>query len=112
MNSPFKISPFFTDHIDFDKVRSSRQGNTIYVTGEQGNYEFHDSPQYDGHEPSSHLMADDNRREAWPSIYRDSITGVWSNQSRDQAIKRNELYSFKDQNEMIDFAREGNWKNK
>jgi len=112
MKSPFKISPFFTDHIDPEKVRSTRQGNTIYVTGNQGEYNFHDSPQYDGHEPSSHLMADDGKREAWPSIYRDSLTGSWSNQSRDQAIKRKELYNFKDQNQMIDFARKGNWKNK
>jgi hypothetical protein len=111
MKSPFKISPFFTDHIDPEKVRSARQDKTVYVTGDQGEYQFHDSPQYDGHEPSSHLMADDGRREAWPSIYRDSVTGSWSNQSRNQAIKRNELYNFKDQDQMIDFARKGNWKN-
>ena len=112
MKSPFKISPFFTDHIDPEKIRSARQGKTIYVTGDQGEYNFHDSPQYEGHEPSSHLMADDGRREAWPSIYRDSVKGSWSNQNRDQAIKRNELYSFKDKDQMIDFARKGNWKNK
>ena len=111
MSSPFKISPFFTHHIDPKKVRSTRHGNTIYVTGKPGNYKFFNSPQYEGHEPSSHLMADDNKREAWPSIYRDSITGSWSNQNRNQAIKRGELYSFKDQDQMIDFARRGNWKN-
>ena len=36
---------------------------------------------------------------------------VLGNQSRNQAIKRGELYSFKDQDQMIDFARRGNWKN-
>jgi len=76
MSSPFKISPFFTHHQDPKKVRSTRHGKTIYVTGKPGKYKFYNSPQYEGHEPSSHLMADDNKREAWPSIYRDSITGA------------------------------------
>ncbi len=108
----FSISPFYNHkpgHVDPKKVRESRGGNTIYVTGKQGNYSFHDKPQYDNHLPSSHLMADDNKKGAWPSIYRDSL-GNWSNQNREQAIKRNELYSFNTNEDMVNFARVGNWK--
>ncbi len=107
----FSISPFYQNSVDFEKVRASRGGNTIYVTGKQGNYSFHNKPQYANHQPSSHLMADDNKKGAWPSIYQDNL-GNWSNQNRKQAIKRNELYSFNTNEDMINFARVGNWKNK
>jgi len=93
-------------------ARKSRGGHTTYVTGEPGNYKFHDKPQFDDHEPSSHLMADNNVDEAYPSIYRDK-DGNWSNQSYDQAKERKEVYKFhgKKANErMINFARRGNWK--
>lgn len=108
----FSISPFYNHkpgHVDSKKVRESRGGNTTYVTGEQGNYSFYDSPQYDNHQPSSHLMADDNKKGAWPSIYRDSL-GNWSNQNKKQAIERNELYNFDTNEDMTNFARVGNWK--
>tara|TARA_R100000541_G_scaffold45170_1_gene52215 strand:+ start:81 stop:674 length:594 start_codon:yes stop_codon:yes gene_type:complete len=108
----FNISPFYNHkpgHVNSKKVRESRGGNTTYVTGEQGNYSFYDSPQYDDHQPSSHLMADDNKKGAWPSIYRDSL-GNWSNQNKEQAIKRNELYNFNTNEDMTNFARVGNWK--
>jgi major membrane immunogen (membrane-anchored lipoprotein) len=93
-------------------ARNSRGGHTTYVTGDPGNYKFHDKPQFDDHEPSSHLMADNNVDEAYPSIYRDK-DGNWSNQSYDQAKQRKEVYKFhgKRANErMINFARRGNWK--
>ena len=93
-------------------ARKSRGGNTTYVTGDQGSYKFHDEPQFENHEPSSHLMADDGVDEAYAAIYRDK-EGNWSNQSYDQAKKRKEVYKFhgKKANErMIDFARNGNWK--
>ena len=109
----FNISPFYNHepgHINSKKVRESRGGNTTYVTGKQGNYSFYDSPQYDDHQPSSHLMADDNKKGAWPSIYRDSLSGKWSNQNRNQAIERNELYNFNTNEDMTNFARVGNWK--
>ena len=93
-------------------ARNSRGGHTTYVTGDPGNYKFHDKPQFDDHEPSSHLMADNDVDEAYPSIYRDK-GGNWSNQSYDQAKQRKEVYKFhgKKANErMINFARKGNWK--
>jgi hypothetical protein len=54
-------------------------------------------------------MADDNNKTAWPAIYRDEA-GSWSNQSMEQAKKRNELYDFNNNETMINFARKGNWK--
>ena len=82
------------------------------MTGEQGDYKFHNKPQFKTHEPSSHLMADNNVDEAYPAIYRDK-KGNWSNQSYNQAKERKEVYKFhgKKANErMINFARKGNWK--
>ena len=107
-------------HHNFPKLfpkahaRKSRGENTIYVTGNQGNYEFHNTPQFENHKPSSHLMADDNESKAWPSIYRDEA-GNWSNQTFDQASERKEVYTFKGKNaknKMIEFARKGSWKAK
>jgi hypothetical protein len=114
MSSPFQKafsckSPLAMHHWSPETVRSARGGNTVYVTGDQGGYEFHENPQYDGHEPSSHLMSDDNKKTAWPAIYRDEA-GSWSNQSMEQARKRNELYDFNDNETMVNFARKGNWK--
>ena len=93
-------------------ARDSRGGATTFVTGNLGNYEFHDRPQYKNHKESSHLMADNNSNKAWASIYRDD-NGNWSNQTESQAEERNEVYTFhgKKANErMIDFARRGSWK--
>lgn len=93
-------------------ARNSRGGATTFVTGNIGNYEFHDKPQHPGHKPSSHLMADDGLDEAWPSIYKDK-KGNWSNQTQSQAQERGESYKFhgkKAKKRMINFARVGNWK--
>ena len=93
-------------------ARNSRGGATTFVTGNIGSYEFHDKPQYPGHQPSSHLMADDGVNKAWASIYKDK-KGNWSNQNQSQAKERNELYMFRGKNatnRMVDFARVGNWK--
>ena len=93
-------------------ARKLRKQKTTFVTGNTGNYKFHDKPQYKGHKPSSHLMADDGVSQAWPSIYKDENDN-WSNQTQAQAEKRNELYTFHGKNakkRMINFARAGNWK--
>jgi hypothetical protein len=92
-----------------EKIRNSRGGNTTYVTGEQGNYEFFDEPQYTDHEPSTHLMSDDNIGEAWPAIARNS-KGEWVNQSQEEARKNKETYSFGNKEDLFKFAREGSWK--
>ena len=92
-----------------EKIRNSRGGDTTYVTGEKGNYEFFDQPQYTGHEPSTHLMSDDNVGEAWPSIAKNS-KGKWVNQSQEEARKNKETYSFDNTDDLYKFAREGSWK--
>jgi len=93
-------------------ARRSRGGHITYVTGDLGNYQFHDKPQYPGHLQSSHLMADNNKDKAWASIYRDE-GGNWSNQTYEQAVERNEVYKKKKKkakDRMINFARKGSWK--
>ena len=75
---------------------------------------FHNKPQYEGHEPSTHFMEDNGKRKSWPSITekKDSegnITG-YKGQSYKQALKAGEVYKFLSKNKMIDFARDGSWK--
>jgi|21_taG_2_1085346.scaffolds.fasta_scaffold09154_1 hypothetical protein len=60
---------------------------------------------------STHLMADDNKLEAWPSITnkKEGYEG-YVPQSREEAEEAGELFKFDTREEMIDFAREGKWK--
>ena len=112
MDKTLIMSKLFPPLFKKRHARRSRGGNITYVTGNLGNYQFHNKPQYEGHKQSSHLMADDNEDEAWASIYRDE-SGNWSNQTYEQAKERNEVYKFhgkKAKNRLINFAREGNWK--
>ena len=112
MDKTLTMSKLFPPLFKKRHARRSRGGNITYVTGNLGNYQFHDKPQYKGHKQYSHLMADDNEDEAWASIYRDE-SGNWSNQTYEQAKERNEVYKFhgkKAKDRMIAFARGGNWK--
>jgi uncharacterized membrane protein (UPF0127 family) len=72
--------------------------------------QFSDKPMYEGHNPSTHLMADDDKLTAWPIIFQDK-SGNWFEGGRKEAEKRGEVYKFNTREEMIDFARKGNWKN-
>jgi len=68
--------------------------------------------QIDGYEDrSTHLMADDGDKLAWPSIYK-SDSGEWKEQSQGEAKERGEMFEFKSNKRMQKFARKGNWKNK
>ena len=60
---------------------------------------------------STHYMADDGDRLAYPSIYK-SDSGEWKEQSQGEAKERGEMFEFKSNKRMQKFAREGNWKNK
>jgi len=60
---------------------------------------------------STHLMADDGYKSAWPSIYK-TDSGEWKEQSQEKAKERGEMFEFKSNKRMEKFAREGNWKNK
>ena len=93
----------------YTNIRDSRGDNKTYVTGDQGNYSFYNKPQYEGHEPSTHLMADDNEKQAWASIAIDE-DGNWFNQDYEKAKSRGEVYTLDNRDEMIKFAREGSWK--
>jgi len=96
----------------------SRDGSTYVVnkkaviTDPVRNTEyFSQTPMYEGQPHSTHLMSDDNNLTAWPSIFQDE-EGNWFKGNAKEAKKRGELYKFDTKEEMIDFAREGNWKNK
>ena len=68
--------------------------------------------QIDGYEGrSTHLMADDGDKLAWPSIYK-TDSGEWKEQGPAEARERGEMFEFKSTKRMEKFAREGNWKNK
>ena len=75
---------------------------------------IHNKPQYEGHEPSTHFMEDDGKKEAWPRITekkdsKGNITG-YKKQEYDEALKAGEVYKFLSKKKMIDFARNGSWK--
>ena len=89
----------------FTQKPKSRKGS-VYV----GDKKFSDKPFFKGQNPSTHLMADDDNLTAWPTLFQDD--GVWSEGGYDEAEKRGEVYKFNTREEMIDFARKGNWKNK
>ena len=59
---------------------------------------------------STHYMADDGDRLAWPSIYK-TDSGEWKEQSQAEAKERGEMFEFKSNKRMKKFAIEGNWKN-
>ncbi len=85
----------------YDTIRNSRQG---YVRKNK-----------DGTE-STHLMADNNKDKAFPTLFRNE-DGSWDDFSNDhdaafdRATRDNEIYSFKNKEDLFKFAREGDWKN-
>ena len=92
----------------FSKEPKKRKGN-VYV----GDKQFSDKPMYEGQQPSTHLMADDDKDMAWPTLFQ-TDEGVWyqPENSYEEAKKTGEIYKFDNRDEMIDFARKGNWKTK
>ena len=48
---------------------------------------------YEGQEPSTHLMADDDNLTAWPTLFQDD-DGVWHEGGYEEAKKRGEVYKF------------------
>jgi hypothetical protein len=84
----------------FKTIRNSRQGQV--------------RKNEDGSE-STHLMADNNKDKAFPTLFRNK-DGSWDDFSGDhdaafkRATKDNEVYSFGNQKDLFKFAREGSWK--
>ena len=70
-----------------------------------------DKPMYEGHRHSSHLMGDDNKTKAYPTLCQDE-SGGWYRGGEKEAERKGELYEFDTKKKMTDFARKGNWKDK
>ena len=58
---------------------------------------------------STHLMADDNKTKAFPTLYQNK-KGVFYPGGQKEAERKGEVYEFDSKKEMTDFARKGNWK--
>tara|TARA_R100001198_G_C5167823_1_gene170050 strand:- start:101 stop:490 length:390 start_codon:yes stop_codon:yes gene_type:complete len=105
------------DNFNFRKKRipRNRLGNKLenikFFKGYKARRMRDSDTQIDGYEGrSTHLMADDGDRLAYPSIYK-TDSGEWKEQSLEKAKKRGEVFEFKSNKRMKKFAREGNWKN-
>ena len=108
MSGPFKMkgwSPFTQKEHEV----KPREG-TVYV----GDQQFSDKPMYEGHKPSTHLMAygsgEGGKFHAWPTLFQ-SKEGVWSEGGIDEAVKKGEVYEFDTEEEAKAFAG-GSWKDK
>ena len=92
----------------FTQKPKPRQGS-VYV----GDQKFSDKPMYEGHEPSTHLMAygsGDGKFFAYPTLFQDD-SGGWYEGGFDEAKKKGEIHTFSTEKEASDFAA-GSWKNK
>tara|TARA_B110000211_G_scaffold208345_1_gene244844 strand:+ start:1084 stop:4815 length:3732 start_codon:yes stop_codon:yes gene_type:complete len=58
---------------------------------------------------STHLMADNNKDEAWPTLFQEK-DGSWVEGGYEEANRRGEIYKFDSKKELTDFARKGDWK--
>ena len=60
---------------------------------------------------STHLMADNNKDEAWPTLFQDTL-GKWIEppDAYDFAKQRGEVYKFDSKEELKRFSRQGDWK--
>ena len=122
MKTPFKMkgwsgfSPLKQN--EHNPVKPKERSERVYVSEEGAEYPMmSDKPMHEGQDPSSHLMADDGNKTAWPTLFQ--VDGVWydtrnesTEKQKEIAKQQNEIYKFNTKEEMIDFARKGNWKNK
>ena len=60
---------------------------------------------------STHLMGDDNKTKAFPTLFQDEKGNFYSG-GYNEAKRKGEIYEFDSKKEMTDFARKGNWKKK
>ena len=85
--------------------------NPNYVKGDE--FKMSDKPMYEGHEPSTHLMAwgeSDGKYVAYPTLFQGE-DGMWSEGGFKDAKDREEVYQFDTAEEAEAFAA-GSWKNK
>lgn len=96
--NPLPPEPDFSTPPNFKDVRNSRR--PPYRKNADGT-------------TSSHLMADDDKNTAWPTLFQEkdgSWTELNSDKARVRAEKQNEVYKFGSKDLMTNFAREGAWK--
>ena len=88
-----------------------KPGDPNYVKGDE--FKMSDKPMYEGHEPSTHLMAygeSDGKYVAFPTLFQDD-SGMWSEGGFKEAKEKGEVYRFDTEKEASDFAG-GSWKNR
>ena len=103
---------------EHNPIKPKERSERVYVSEEDAEYPMmSDKPMYEEQDYASHLMADDGDKTAWPTLFL--VEGVWydtRNESTERqmeiAKQQGELYTFDRHDQMVDFAREGNWKNK
>lgn len=83
----------YAESKNYQRIKSSRKGVRQNPDGSH----------------STHLMADNNNDEAWPTLFQ-SKDGSWFEAGYEEAKMRDEIYKFDSKKEVTDFARKGNWK--
>ena len=92
---PNQVNTNYQESQNYQRIRNSRKG-------------VRKNPD-DSH--STHLMADNNKDEAWPTLFQ-SKDGSWFEpiNAYEEAKRRGEIYKFDSKEELINFARKGDWK--
>ena len=88
-----------------------KPGDPNYVEGDE--FKMSDKPMFEGHKPSTHLMAwgeSDGKYVAYPTLFQDK-EGMWSEGGFKDAKDKKEVYQFDTAEEAEAFAA-GSWKNK
>jgi len=120
MKKPFKMkgwsgfSPLKQN--EHNPIKPKERSERVYVSEEDAKHPtMSDKPMYEGQDRSSHLMGDDGKKTAWPTLFH--VDGVWHDTSRENterqmeiAKQQGELYTFDTNEQMVNFARKGNWK--
>ena len=90
-------------------IRGIRNSETFLETNENKEpIAFHNKPQYEGHEPSTHYMRHDEKH-SYPSITEKKDGTGFKEQSFDEALKAGEVYGFLSKKRAAKFGF-GSWK--
>ena len=91
---------------NYQRIKNSRKGSRYNPPPEE-------TALTDEGSHSTHLMADDKKNTAWPTLFQNK-DGSWFELSKidayKEATRRDEIYKFDSKEEMINFARKGDWK--
>jgi len=95
------------------KARKIRKNTGVTYLNED-TQELSSTPQYEGQPESTHLMGDDilgntsGKYNVWPTIAPNE-KGDYERQTFDQAQQKGEVFTFKNKDKALKFAR-GSWK--